>query len=423
MPTFNYSAHGPSGVITGELNAADRSEAFALLGKQRLQPFRLEMSGMGSAKPKSLTAKKATAKANSAIASEDSPNGPIHLKPQQVTLFTEELSDLLGAGIQLEPALGTMERRRELSGVKTLATALRTKIRDGMAFSKAIASTSPSFGNLFCALASAGEASGSLSSILKRQCEYMRSQAALRAKVLFALIYPAFLIVAAVSVTLLFVVYLIPKLTELLDSTGGSLPLGAKIILKISDFCKSAWWIIAIVGVLGFMLFKAWLSRPESQIPWAKFKLRLPLFGPVLKSRFYVQFLETLGNLVGNGLPMVQAMQLTHQAIENPYMRREFEGVMEMVAEGVSLSRALDRSGIFPPLLLDMVSVGEQTGDLSGSLQKAAERFDRELSKKVDRMSAMVQPLIVCLMAGMVGIMAYLMITSIFQTITSIQTK
>ena len=120
---------------------------------------------------------------------------------------------------------------------------------------------------------------------------------------------------------------------------------------------------------------------------------------------------------------MVQAMQLTHQAIENPYMRREFEGVMNMVSEGVSLSRALDRSGIFPALLLDMVSVGEQTGDLSGSLQKAADRFDRELSKKVDRMSAMVQPLIVCLMAGMVGIMAYLMITTIFQTISGMTVK
>ena len=130
-----------------------------------------------------------------------------------------------------------------------------------------------------------------------------------------------------------------------------------------------------------------------------------------------------MANLVANGLPMVQAMQLTHQAIENPYLRAEFAQVMNMVSEGVSLSRALDRCGLFPPLLLDMVSVGEQTGDLSSALSKAAERFDRELGKKVDRMSAMVQPLIVCLMAGMVGIMAYLMITTIFQTISGMTVK
>jgi len=406
MPNFAYSAHGPSGVITGELAAADRAEAMTLLGKKRLQPFKLEQAGGAS-----------SAK-DTARTCPTGPIGPIRLKSAQVLLFVEELSDLLSAGIQLEPALGTMERRRELSGVKTLATALRTKVRDGMSFSKAIAATSPSFGNLFCALASAGEASGSLPAILKRQVEYLRSLAALRSKVLFALIYPAFLVVSAVSVTLLFVVYLIPKLTELLDSTGGSLPLGAQIILKLSDIFKSTWWMIGLGGVTVFILVKAWLKRPESQIPWARFTLRLPLFGNVLKARFYVQFLETMANLLANGLPMVHAMQLTHQAIENPFYKREFEGVMRHVGEGVSLSRALDRSSMFPPLLLDMVNVGEQTGDLAAALSKTAERFDRELGKKIERLSALVQPLIVCLMAGMVGIMAYLMITTIFQTIS-----
>ena len=406
MPNFAYSAHGPSGVITGELAAADRAEAMTLLGKKRLQPFKLEQAGGAS-----------SAK-DTARTCPTGPIGPIRLKSAQVLLFVEELSDLLSAGIQLEPALGTMERRRELSGVKTLATALRTKARDGMSFSKAIAATSPSFGNLFCALASAGEASGSLPAILKRQVEYLRSLAALRSKVLFALIYPAFLVVSAVSVTLLFVVYLIPKLTELLDSTGGSLPLGAQIILKLSDIFKSTWWMIGLGGVTVFILVKAWLKRPESQIPWARFTLRLPLFGNVLKARFYVQFLETMANLLANGLPMVHAMQLTHQAIENPFYKREFEGVMRHVGEGVSLSRALDRSSMFPPLLLDMVNVGEQTGDLAAALSKTAERFDRELGKKIERLSALVQPLIVCLMAGMVGIMAYLMITTIFQTIS-----
>lgn len=406
MPTFAYSAHGPSGIITGEVAAVDRAEAMSLLGRHRLQPFKLEQKGG------------AVAAVLGAASAKPIGSGPIHLKLSQVLLFSEELSDLLSAGIQLEPALATMERRRELSGVKTLATALRSKVRDGMAFSKAVAATSPSFGQLFCALAAAGEASGTLPQILKRQVAYLRSLAALRSKVAFALIYPAFLVVAAVSVTLLFVVYLIPKLTELLDSTGGSLPLGAQIILAISDFFKAWWWMMLLGGFSVFALLKAWLRRPSSQVPWARFLLCLPLVGGILKARFYVQFLETMSNLLGSGLPMVHAMQLTHQAIENPHFQKEFEGVIRHVGEGVSLSRALDRSGLFPPLLLDMVNVGEQTGDLSAALGKAAERFDRELGQKVEKLSALVQPLIVCLMAGMVGIMAYLMITTIFQTIS-----
>ena len=415
MPSFTYSAHGPSGVINGELSAADRAEAFALLGKQRLQPFKLEQGG-GKTSSGSVS-QKAAAKV---IEDSQATTGPIKLKLAQIVMFTEELSDLLSAGIQLEPALGTMERRRELSGVKTLATVLRSKIRDGMSFSKAVAGTSPSFGGLFCALAAAGEASGSLPAILKRQAIYLKALQALRGKVMFAMIYPAFLIVSAVGVTLLFIVYLIPKLTELLAETGGAMPLGAQVILLISGAFKKTWWILAFGGVIGWGAFKTWLARPESKIPWARFTLRVPLFGQILKARFYVQFLETLSNLIGSGLPMTHALQLTQQATENPYLRAELTGVMGQVAEGVALSRAMDRSGHFPPLLLDMVSVGEQTGKIAESLSKAAERFDRELAKTVDKISAIIQPAIICLMAGMVGIMAYLMVSTIFQTISGV---
>lgn len=413
MPTFTYSAHGPSGIVNGTLSASDRGEAFALLGKQRLQPFKLDMAGAAA---KASSATKAAGKSEALT-----PGGPIKLKLAQVVLFVEELSDLLAAGIQLEPALATMERRKELSGIKVLATVLRSKVRDGMSFSKAVAATSPSFGSLFCSLASAGEASGSLDTILKRQAEYLRSQQALRSKVMFALIYPAFLVCAAIGVTVLFVVYLIPQLMELLDSTGGSLPLGAKLILSLSDAIKTGWWMIAIAGISVFILFKAWVARPESAVPWSRFKLRLPLFGGVLSARFYVQFLETLANLVGNGLPMLHAMQLTQQATDNAFLRGELDGVIRHVGEGVALSRALDRSGHFPALLIDIVSVGEQTGKLAEALQKGAERFDRELAKRIDKLTALIQPAIVCLMAGLVGAMAYMMITAIFQTISSMK--
>jgi type II secretory pathway component PulF len=414
MAVFQYSAQGSNGsVITGELNAADRSEALALLGKQRVQPFALNLLNAPAAKGGTKTP----------AAAPKPSTEMIRLKLPQIVMFTEELSELLGSGIQLEPALGTMERRRELSGVKILAAALRSRIRDGMSFSKAIAATSPSFGSLFSALAVAGEASGSLPAILKRQAEYLRSVQALRSKVLFALIYPAFLIASAVAVTLLFIVYLIPKLTQLLDSTGGTLPLGAKIILMISDGFKAAWWLIAIGGFGLWLAFRAWRTLPSSNVPWSRFLLRVPLFGGILRARFHVQFLETMASLVGSGLPMTQALQLTHQAIGNPYLKREMDGVIRMVAEGVPLSRALDHSGQFPPLLIDMVAVGEQTGKIGEALTRAAQRFDRELAKKAEKLGAIVQPAVVCVMACLVGVMAYIMITSIFQTISGLGSR
>ncbi len=414
MPTFTYSAHGPSGLITGEIAASDRGEAFTLLGRKRIQPIKLEVAAGAES-----SAKRAAAKGR--VVRETAASGPLKLKHTQVVLFVEELAELVGAGIQLEPALATMERRRELSGIKTLASELRGKVRDGIPFAKAVASTSSSFGSLFCALVSAGEASGSLCSVLKRQATYMRSIAALRSKVFAAMIYPAFLVVAALGVTLMFVLYLIPKLTEMLDSTGGTLPLAAQLVLRCGELFKSTWWMLLAGLAVAIILGRAWLARPESAIPWARFKLRLPLFGAIFQARFYVQFLETMANLLGNGLTMVHAMQLTHQAIENPHLQREFESVQRHVGEGVSLSRALDRSGLFPPLLLDMVSVGEQTGDMPAALSRAAERFDRELGKKIDTLAALIQPAIVFVMAGMVGFMAYIMMSTIFETISSIK--
>jgi general secretion pathway protein F len=197
----------------------------------------------------------------------------------------------------------------------------------------------------------------------------MRSLQALRSKVLSALLYPAFLIVAAVGVTLLFVVYLIPKLTEMLDSTGGSLPLAAQIILRGQRLSSNRRGGCSHRHHRAFILGKAWLARPESAIPWARFKLRLPLFGGIFQGPVLRPVPRNDGQSArqrphhGSG---DAAHASGHRESASP--APEFEGVMRHVGEGVALSRALDRSGQFPPLLLDMVNVGEQTGDMPAAL-------------------------------------------------------
>jgi type II secretory pathway component PulF len=403
MTRFKYSAAGPEGMVNGEIDAADRMEAFLQLARQRLHPLHLEESEGRKFKEEPGTVQK-----------------EIRLKHAQILQFTEELGELLAAGIQLEPALAAMEKRREMSAVKGISRALRAHLRDGVSFSRALSLVSRSFGGLYCALVSAGEASGALPLILKRQAIYLRSVSALRNKVLFALIYPSFLIVSAILVTVLFVVYLIPKLTLMLDATGASLPMGAQIVLAISDAVKAGWWLVLGTLFGGIGLFKLWLSKPESALPFGRFVLRIPLFGPMLRAQFYVQFLETLSNLAGSGLPIIQALGLTTGVADNAYLRQSLEQVSAMVRDGLSLSRALERSGEFPPLLLDMVIVGEHTGNLPSALSHAAERYHRDMSAKVERLTSLIQPVIVCLMAGLVGVMAYLMVTTIFQTISGL---
>jgi general secretion pathway protein F len=438
MAVFSYKALKADGSeAKGELKAGDRSEAFMLLDRKGLQPISLaiksedEVAVAESNVPeKTVNGRNATAKVAKKAAEkvvvkkeEPLPKGPIKLKRAQIVIFTEELSDLLFAGLQLEPALKIMESREELSNIKVVTRMLRQDVRDGMNFSQALRRASPSFGDLYCNLAQAGEVSGALSVILKRQAEYLLTLQELQSKVLFALIYPGFLFTAGVGVAILFITFLIPKLTMLLDNTGGEMPPAAKIILGLSDFLKSYWWALILLVIMGFIAFKTYVKDDENRENWDRVKLGLPMFGDILQRRFFVQFLETLANLVGNGLTLLKGLELSRNATTNLHLRRLLKNVIGYVAEGAALSKSFKRAGFFPPLLIDMVAVGEQTGDISTSLERAARRYDKELEKSIQKMSALIQPVVVVLMAGMVGIMAYMMISVIFETISGMNKR
>lgn len=443
MAVFTYTALKRDGSITtGDLTANDRSDAFRRLDRSGLQPVSLKEKG---AEPEAAAAVKAAkvkeklketaapapaapektktpaAKAPAADGKAAVPSGPVKLKRNDVILFTEELSDLLAAGLQLEPALRIMESRDELSAVKDVTSILRAKIRDGASFSASLKSASPSFGELYCNLAAAGEISGALPKILRRQAEYLVSLQTLQNKVTVAMIYPLCLMIAGLAVSVLFVSYLIPQLTQLLTTMGKELPLPAKLAMSAGDVFKTWWWLIALVIGLGIWAFQKITTSPTYREPWDKKKLSLPFFGPLISQRFYVQFLETLSNLVGNGLPLLRALELTRDATVNLHLKTLLNKVIAIVGEGGALSRALRKVGFFPSLLTDMITVGEQTGDLEHALARTAQRYEKELQKTIDRGTALVTPVIIFIMALIVGAMAYLMVSVILQSVTSIR--
>jgi general secretion pathway protein F len=422
MPSFAYKALASNGsVTTGEIDASDRPEALRVLDKKGLQPLNLkESAAPAKAAPKAKPGEKESATTKPKADSDEKPipDGPIKLKRQEVVLFTEELSDMLSAGLQLEPALKSMESRQELGNLKAVSYKIRQIVRDGVNFSVALKKVSPSFGPLYCSLAAAGEASGALDDILKRQAHYLKTLAELQSRLILAMIYPAFLIVAGVGVAIVFVTTLIPQLTALIQSSGGEIPLGAKLLIWVSAFL-SKWWLVIILTLIGGSLFfKFWKDNDANKPTWDRMKLKLPLIGAVITSRFYVQFLETMANLVGNGLPLLRALELSRDATQNISLRNNLNQVIAQVGDGRSFSKALVRNGSFPPLLIDMISVGEQTGKIDQSLRRAAERYDRELDKSLQRIMALVMPTILIIMATLIGTMAYLMITSIFQTMS-----
>lgn len=421
MPHFSYKALSTNGTVaTGEIEAADRPEALRTLDRRGLRPVNVkESTKVAPVKKKEVAPVRQKEKL--AGKEEVSSSGELKLKRAEVILFTEELSDMLGAGLQLEPALKSMENRQELGSLKDVSQRIRHIVRDGVNFSVALKKVSPSFGPLYCSLAAAGEASGALDTILKRQAHYLKTLAELQSRLILAMIYPAFLILVGLGVGVVFVTTLIPQLTELIKSTpGGKIPWAIGMMMGFADFIKS-WWIVILLSLVGaFLFFKAWKDNEANKPKWDEMKLNMPLIGAVISSRFYVQFLETMANLVGNGLPLLRALELSRDATQNISLRARLNGVIAQVGDGRAFSKAMIRSESFPPLLIDIIAVGEQTGKIDQSLRRAAERYDKELDKDLQRVMALIMPTVLIMMALLIGSFAYLMITAIFQTISNL---
>lgn len=420
METFSYSALAASGSIeSGTLEALDRNEAIDKLDRQGLQPLEINLLSAADSRP----LKAGGNRGPGGGLRRGSRHGAIPISRAQLVLFTEELSDLLEAGLALEPALAIMEQRADRSTLKDAASLLRQEVRDGNAFSSALGRVSPSFGGLYRGLVAAGEASGSLGTILRRQAQYLRKMQALHNQVVTALVYPVFLLGAGLAVGMVFVTYLIPKLTLLIESTGGQAPGIVHVVIFFKTLVADYWWLILAVGGLLLALALRFVRADKNRRTVDRWKLRIPVVGKMISASQLVSFLETLSNLVGNGLPLHKALELTKNATSNCHIELILSEVIENVGGGMAFSRALTRGAFWPPLMIDMVRVGEETGRLAEALDRAAKRFDRELSEKVDRISAFIQPVVILMMAVVVGLMAYVMISMIYDTMGALRSR
>jgi type II secretory pathway component PulF len=411
MPSFAYTALSPSGQqVSGKLQVASRAEAFKRLEAQALTPLQVT--------------EEAGKKNGSAAASSGSSTGQApRLKRAQLIFFTEELADLLDGGLQIDQALRILEERQESSAVRQISATLRNELREGSTVSKALRKASPSFDDLYVNLVAAGEVSGSLSDVLRRLASNLTVLHELQSKVTQAMIYPALLILACIALLIVFMTVLVPQLTDLLSGSGTKLPLATELLMNFSSFLGSWWWAMLAAAVVGFLSFKGYVSTPHGKLWWHETRMKLPLFGPVIATRFYAQLAHSLGNLVNNGVPLLNGLKLAAKGTSNLFVQGLLNRVIDMVGEGSTLSNALRKVGHFPSLLSDMIAVGEQTGGLGRSLEKTAVRYDKELDKRIKRLTTLISPIIMIFMAVIVGLVAYSIVTAIFQTSQGIRGK
>jgi type II secretory pathway component PulF len=422
MPTFAYQASDAAGRdVSGSIDAQDRASAVRALTGKGLQPFQVK-EGAAKTPVRGVKAAPTTAKGKAAAA-EQVANGPIKLGGKQLQLFTEELGELLEAGMRLEQALKLMEGKGTTGTHSRIASRLGNLIREGHPFSSALKQSSPSFNELFCAVAAAGEAGGSLSESMKRQGQYLAKVRELKSQVAVALIYPGFLGFSAVAVTIIFTTFLIPRLSGMMSRMRGGVPKGVQLILDFSAFMRSYWWLLLAGTALIGLAFWVWSGSKKGRPAWDETKLKIPFFGNVLMANFHTQFLETLASLTGGGLPLLKGLELASRISGNQFIQRQLVNVIDGVRDGTALSRSLEKTALFPINLLEMVRIGEHTGDISGTLRRAADRCGRELEKSLEKLMAMLQPMIILVMAGLVGVMAYMMITIIYDTVATLNTR
>jgi len=414
MPSFVYNAIDPSGKqVSGTLLLRNKAEVYRQLESQSLTPVRVlaaEEAAAGKGKGKGAAA--GTAR-----------SGPVKLKRTEVMLFTEELADLLDAGMQLERALKILQERQTNAAIRLASGALREEIREGARFSKALARVSPSFDDLFCSLVSAGEASGALPEILRRLVVNLKQMHSLQRRTVGAMIYPATVLLACVVLIFVFSTVLMPSLSDMMRKTGQELPWITDLLIRFTDF-MAAWW-AAILGamvatVVGFRLY---IASASGRLWWDRARMRLPAFGPVLLGRFYAQFCHSLANLVNNGVPLLNSLKLLARGTPNSYIRNHLETVVLDVSEGNSLARAMKKTEAFPEALVDRIAIGEHTGELGLAFHKAAVRYDEDLDVRISRLTTVLPTVMLIGVALIVGVVAYAMITTIFGSMGGIRAR
>jgi general secretion pathway protein F len=395
MTQFRYKAVSDAGeLLNGEMEAISVEEVIGRLQDQGHTP---------------LDARPAVGAAGGGGLSALFKRGPF--TGDQLAQFTHQLATLLGAGQPLDRALSILLDLPEGESAKKLVERVRDRVRGGNTLSSALDEEHGVFPKLYISLVRAGEAGGSLEETLRRLADYLERSQQMRGNIVNALIYPAFLLVGVLGSLVLLLAYVVPQFVPIFTDMQVPIPWITQAVLAVGDTLQSWWWLMLIVLVGGWFVWRARLRDPEARLAWHTKLLKMRLVGPLLLKVETARIARTLGTLLKNGVPLLGALTISRQVTGNRALDSALSAAHEQVKGGAGLSLALGQSKLFPRLAIQMVQVGEEAGQLDTMLLKVADTFELESKRSIDRLLAALVPTMTIVMTVMVGvIMASIML-------------
>lgn len=398
MADFDYVAIDPAGKErTGRVKADAIEDARAKLDARKLFIVALTPGAVESARKR----------AGMALRSP-------RLSPKELTLFTRQLATLTQVS-PLEESLRTIGRQSEQDHVRAIVGTVHSGVMEGRRLADALGAEPKSFPPLYRAMISAGESSGSLPTIMERLSDLMERQAIMRSKVLTAIAYPSVLATFAVFVVAALMIFVVPKVVEQFDTVGQALPLLTRIVMGVSAFLAAYWWLLLILIVLGGVGFWRAMKNERFRYRFDATLLGLPVLGKLIRDLHAARMARTLSTMVASRLPLMEGLTLTANTVHNRVLRQASDEIVEAIRGGGSLSAALRRAGVFPPLLVYLAASGESAGRLDTMLERAADYLEREFDAFTSTALAMLEPIIIILMGGIVAVIILSILLPILQ--------
>jgi type IV pilus assembly protein PilC len=400
VPIYQWKGRTVAGdVQTGEMTVGSQEEVLAQLRKKRI----IVTYVREKSKPVSLKLKL---------------RGASGVKIKEMAVFTRQFATMINAGLPLVQCLNILSEQSENPAFKAIIAAVMNDVESGSTLAEALRKHPKVFDKLFTNMVQAGEAGGVLDDILLRLASYIEKAEALRRKVKSAMTYPVVVACVAIGATTFMLLFIIPTFAKIFTEFGGDLPLPTKIVMMASSFLRGAWYILVGIVIVMVVLYRRYIATENGRRTVDKTMLSVPIFGDVLRKGAIARFTRTLGTLISSGVPILDGLEITAQTAGNKIIEEAIMATRGSIREGETIASPLRQSKVFPPMVVQMIGIGEETGALDEMLNKIAAFYDDEVNTAVDTLTSVIEPIMIVVMGLLVGGMVVAMYMPMFKLVS-----